>query len=131
VEASNTPTIRRLTPSHRHQLPRIALVEARLELARDEQKVVTAQVEKLTPYGAKLESEVGELKIEVAQMKAVLPQLDKVASTTALMTDTVKIVLEANSILGATLTPTGAVYSDTPQVIKLTKGSESECPCRC
>jgi hypothetical protein len=26
VEASNTPTIRRLTPSHRHQLPRIALI---------------------------------------------------------------------------------------------------------
>ncbi len=26
VEASNTPTIRRLTPSRRHQLPRIALV---------------------------------------------------------------------------------------------------------
>jgi len=25
VEASNTPTIRRLTPSRRHQLPRIAL----------------------------------------------------------------------------------------------------------
>jgi hypothetical protein len=27
VEASNTPTIRRLTPSRRHQLPRIAHVE--------------------------------------------------------------------------------------------------------
>jgi len=28
VEASNTPTIRRLTPSHRHQLPRIAPQES-------------------------------------------------------------------------------------------------------
>jgi hypothetical protein len=32
VEASNTPTIRRLTPSCRHQLPRIALKsKSRLE----------------------------------------------------------------------------------------------------
>jgi len=34
VEALNTPTIRRLTPSCRHQLPHIALANLRFDNAR-------------------------------------------------------------------------------------------------
>src|SRR5580704_975556 len=46
VEASNTPTIRRLTPSCRHQLPRIALVGAVLVVAT---KGMTEQVLWVSP----------------------------------------------------------------------------------
>lgn len=67
---------------------------------------------------------IENMKIEVAQMKDVLPQLDKVASTGALMANTVSALSEANTALGATLTSSGVRYADTPPALKVTKKSE-------
>jgi hypothetical protein len=43
VEASNTPTIRRLTPSSRHQLPRIAHFNARLRQTSKGRRALVAE----------------------------------------------------------------------------------------
>jgi hypothetical protein len=84
-------------------------VEARLKLAQEEQKAVTPSIEILNT--TKLEEDVAVLKTEVAQIRgvilpqSVITQLDKVAATTAMVTSTVRVLSEANTVLKATLTP--------------------------
>jgi len=101
--------------------------DTRLKLAQDEQKAVTTPVEILN--NTKLEAEVAALKTEVAQIKGVLPpsvitQLDKVASTTALVTSTARTLSEANTVLGSTLSGSGALHADVFVVPKATPKSE-------
>ena len=68
-------------------------LKEQLNLARHDQKVVTKQ-------STKLGSEIAELRVEFGRMKASLrptdnlvsPQLDKVASTTAVLSDTVRVL---------------------------------------
>ena len=98
--------------------------ETRLKLAQDEQKVVTAQLGILEPNSKKLETEFAALKVEVAQMKAVLPQLDRVATTTAMVTGTARALSEANTVLGATLSGSGALFADASIAPKATSKSE-------
>ena len=84
-------------------------LKEQLNLARHDQKVATKQ-------STKLGSEIDELRVEFGRMKASLrptdnlvsPQLDKVASTTAVLSDTVRVLQAANSSLGSTLTGSGA-----------------------
>jgi len=88
-------------------------------LARHDQKVVTKQ-------STKLGSEIAELRVEFGRMKASLrptdnlvsPQLDKVASTTAVLSDTVRVLQAANSSLGSTLTGSGAPAASAFEVTK-------------
>jgi hypothetical protein len=83
--------------------------------------------------GAKLEREVAELKTELARVKAQVPtvtfallhkQLDKVASTSAVMTNTVAVVSTANSELGRTLTFSGDETRGRPAKPEPTTKSE-------
>jgi hypothetical protein len=97
-------------------------LKEQLNLARKEQKAVTTQ-------SIKLSSEVAELKVEFASIKAsllpavVIPQLDKVASTTAVLSDTVTALSAANLSLGATLTGSGGLTVNAT-VAKATSKSE-------
>jgi len=94
-----------------------SLADRQLKLAQHDQQVVTTQVELLKPSSGQLATEVAELKTEVARIKAelpdlvkaVLPQIDKVASTSAVVANTVSVLSEANSALGATL---NKIYAD-------------------
>ena len=88
-----------------------------LNLARHDQKVVTKQ-------STKLESEIAGLRVEIASMKSSLlptvaiPRLDKVASTTAVLSDTVRVLQAANSSLGSTLTGSGAPAASAFEVTR-------------
>ena len=94
-------------------------LKEQLNLARHDQKVVTKQ-------STKLGSEIAELRVEFGRMKASLrptdnlvsPQLDKVASTTAVLSDTVRVLQAANSSLGSTLTGSGAPAASAFEVTR-------------
>ena len=92
-------------------------LKEQLNLARHDQKVVTKQ-------STKLESEIAGLRVEIPSMKSSLlptiaiPRLDKVASTTAVLSDTVRVLQAANSSLGSTLTGSGAPAASAFEVTR-------------
>jgi hypothetical protein len=76
----------------------------RLSLANDQRAVVTRQ----------LEAQITEVRVDVANIKgsrSVIPGLDKVANTTAVLSDTVRVLQAANSSLGTT--GSGRLAADT------------------
>jgi hypothetical protein len=77
---------------------RIATAEARLELARDEQKPLTRQIDTLTAQVVGLTKQI-EQNVSLTQL----------AVATAGVTGTVKELTEANTVLGGTLGPSGGV----------------------
>jgi hypothetical protein len=88
----------------------------RLSLANDQRAVVTRQI-------TKLEAQITEVRVGVANIKgsrSVIPGLDKVASTTVVLSDTVRVLQAANSSLGTTLTGSGGLTAD----VKATSRSE-------
>ena len=89
----------------------------RFNLAHDEQKRLTEEIDQQRANGAKLEREVAELRAELVKATARIPavailhldkQLDKIASTSAVMANTVTVLSTANYELGKTLTLSGA-----------------------
>jgi hypothetical protein len=79
----------------------------RLSLANDQRAVVTRQI-------TKLEAQITEVRVDVANIKgsrSVIPGLDKVANTTAVLSDTVRVLQAANSSLGTT--GSGRLAADT------------------
>ena len=97
----------------------IAVLKERFNLARDKQERLTEEIDQQRANGAKLEREVAELKTEFAKATVRVPavallhldkQLDRVASTSAVMTNTVTVVSTANSELGRTLTFSGSTH---------------------
>jgi hypothetical protein len=94
---------------------RIATLEERLRLAADNQKIVTNEVEKLRGYVAELTHQI--------EMKAPLPAL---ATSTALVTGTIRELTTANTVLGSTLTPTSglAVMTGFPAELLVTRNSD-------
>jgi aspartate/tyrosine/aromatic aminotransferase len=54
----------------------------------------------------------------------VITQLDKVAATTAIVTSTARVLSEANTVLGTTLSGSGALHVDASLLPKLTSKSE-------
>ena len=107
--------------------------ESRLKLAQDEQKAVTSPVEILKPNSTKLEAEVAALRSEVAQINGVLPQsifnqLDKVATTTAIVTSTARVLSTANAVLGSTLSRPSASPASRSDPPSATIGSEDKYP---
>ena len=91
----------------------------RLSLANDQRAVVTRQI-------TKLETQIAEVRVDVASIKgsrSVIPGLDKVSSTTAVLSDTVRVLQAANSSLGSTLTGSGGLTADAT-VVKATSKSE-------
>jgi hypothetical protein len=89
---------------------RIATLEERLQLAKDKYDGSTADVQRLTAYSSRLESEVAKLEVafqKVALPSPVQPQLDAVRATSVLMTRTVTDLSTANSALGVVLTGVG------------------------
>lgn len=93
---------------------RIATLEERLRLAADSQKIVTSDVEKLR-------GQVAEL---TRQIESRTP-LTAIATTTAVVTGTIKELSTANSLLGSTLTPSGGRYEvmGSPATLTVTKKS--------
>jgi hypothetical protein len=101
-------------------------LEARLKLAEDKQKAVTAPVEILE--NTKLKEEVAALQTEVAQIKVALPQsvlnqVIQVANTSAVVVNTVRVLSEANTDLGSTLSGSGNLYADASVAPKATSKS--------
>jgi hypothetical protein len=91
----------------------------RLSLANDQRAVVTRQI-------TKLEAQIAEVRVDVANIKGsrnLIPGLDKVASTTAVLSYTVRVLQAANSSLGSTLTGSGGLTADAT-VVKATSKSE-------
>jgi hypothetical protein len=105
-------------------------LKQQLNLAHDKQGPVTKQVEILEgAETGKVPEWVTEVKRDVTGMlpeiveKAVAARLDKIATTSAVVANTVTVLSTANNALGASLNPSGAIYSDTPLPLKATKGS--------
>jgi hypothetical protein len=98
--------------------------ETLLKLVQEKEKVVTEQVEISNQRSTKVAAEVAALRREVVQVKALLPQsivtqVDQVASTSATMLSTTRVLLEANNALRNTLSPPSAsptLSSETPSV---------------
>ena len=94
----------------------IAVLKERFNLARDKQERLTEEIDQQRANGVKLDREIAELRTELAKATVRVPsvallhldkQLDKVASSSAVMTNTVTVVSTANSELGKTLTFSG------------------------
>jgi hypothetical protein len=88
----------------------INTADHQLKLAQSEQKAVTKPIEILNK--TKLEDDVAALSTKVAQIESLIPQslfsqlnnqLGRVASTTAMVTSTARVLSEANTVLGSTL----------------------------
>jgi hypothetical protein len=82
VEASNTPTIRRLTPSHRHQLPRIAPTPDSLrrppttEAEREEREEAVRKegLERFKDLSREQWKERFEILLEISKREGFLPR---------------------------------------------------------
>ena len=90
------------------------VLKRRLNLAHDEQERFKDQIDQQRANSAKLEREIAELRTELAKATVRVPaavallhldkQLDKVASASAVMANTVTVLSTANNKLGRTLT---------------------------
>jgi septal ring factor EnvC (AmiA/AmiB activator) len=95
----------------------ISALNQRFKLVHEKQERLTEEIDQQRANGAKLEREVAELKTELARVKVQVPtvtfalldkQLEKVASSSAVIANTVTVVSTANSELGRTLTSSGS-----------------------
>ena len=96
------------------------VLKRRLNLAHDEQERFKDQIDQQRANSAKLEREIAELRTELAKATVRVPaavallhldkQLDKVASASAVMANTVTVLSTANNELGRTLTFSGGAH---------------------
>lgn len=91
----------------------IAVFKERFNLAHEKQERLTEEIDQQRANGAKLDREIAELRTELAKATVRVPsvallhldkQLDKIASSSAVMTNTVTVISTANNELGRTLT---------------------------
>ena len=94
----------------------ISALNQRFNLAHEKQERLTEEINQQRANGAKLDREIAELRTELAKATVRVPsvallhldrQLDKVASSSAVMTNTVTVMSTANNELGRTLTFSG------------------------
>jgi hypothetical protein len=78
---------------------RISTLEERLRFAKDKYDTSTMEIQRLTAYSSRLESDLAKL-----QAASPSPQLDAAIATSALVTSTVTSLSTANNALGVVLT---------------------------